>query len=155
METHLPFFEPLKMRAETYDDSVSSCANPKDRIGATKPPLHLIPSGAEIPESLVMALGARKYGGPFNWRTSPVKASIYIAAAKRHLAQWFDGEDDDAESGVSHLAHARACLGILLDALAVEMLIDDRPPKGRAGELIRKATTTVRSKKGPSYGKPP
>ena len=110
--------------------------NPKDRIGATKPPLHLIPSGAEIPESRVFALGAQKYGGAFNWRTSPVRASIYIAAARRHLAQWFDGEDNDSESGVSHLAHARACLGILLDAMSVERLIDDRPPCGRASELL-------------------
>jgi hypothetical protein len=113
--------------------------NPKDRIGSTKPPLHLIPSGAEIPESLVMALGARKYG-PFNWRWSKVKASIYIAAARRHLLQWFDGEDDDLESGVSHLAHARACLGILLDALATGNLIDDRPAGGAASELIEEYT---------------
>ena len=105
--------------------------NPKDRIGAMKPPLHLIPPAAEILESLAMAHGARKYG-PFNWRWSKIKASIYIAAAKRHLAQWFDGQDDDPESGVSHLAHARACLGILLDAISLDQMIDDRPATGAA-----------------------
>ena len=77
-----------------------------------------------------MGLGARKYG-PFNWRTSPVRATVYIAAAKRRLAQWLDGQNDDPESGVSHLAHARACLGILLDAQSLGKVVDDRPPYTR------------------------
>ncbi len=115
--------------------------NPKDRIGDTKPPLHLIPPAAEILEAVVMGLGARKYGGPYNWRTAPIRATVYIAAAKRHLAQWLDGQDDDAESGVSHLAHARACLGILLDAQVCQRLIDDRPVPGVAHELIVLHTT--------------
>ena len=114
--------------------------NPKDRIGTRKPPLHLIPPAAEIAESVVMALGAEKYGAA-NWRSTKVKASVYIAAARRHLLQWFDGEDDDPESGVSHLAHARASLGILLDAIATENVIDDRPPAGAAAELIKKFTS--------------
>lgn len=113
--------------------------NPKDRIGATKPPLHLIPPAAEILEAVVMGLGAAKYG-PFNWRTANVKATIYIAAAKRHLLQWLDGQDDDPESGVSHLAHARACLGILLDALATGHLVDDRPAPGVAAALVERHT---------------
>jgi hypothetical protein len=117
--------------------------NPKDRVGQTKPPLHLIPPAAEILEAVVMGLGARKYG-EFNWRTSKVRATIYIAAAKRHLAQWLDGQDDDAESGVSHLAHARACLGILLDALATGHLVDDRPLPGAAHALIERHTVATR-----------
>ncbi len=111
------------------------CENPKDRIGQTKPPLHLIPPAAEVLEAVVMGLGARKYGA-FNWRSSKVRATVYIAAAKRHLAQWLDGESNDAESGVSHLAHARACLGILLDAQATGNMVDDRPPPGVATALI-------------------
>lgn len=113
--------------------------NPKDRIGQTKPPLHLIPPAAEVLESVVMGLGARKYGA-FNWRSAKVKATVYIAAAKRHLAQWLDGESNDAESGVSHLAHARACLGILLDAQATGNMVDDRPPPGVATALITQYT---------------
>ena len=113
--------------------------NPKDRIGARKPPLHLIPPSAEILESIVMALGAKKYGA-FNWRSSRVKASVYIAAARRHLLQWFDGQDNDAESGISHLAHARACLGILLDAGATGNLADDRPTAGVSTNLLEQFT---------------
>ena len=115
--------------------------NLKDRIGSHKPPLHLIPPAAEILESAVMALGAKKYGA-FNWRTADVKASVYVAAARRHLLQWFDGQDDDPESGISHLAHARACLGILLDALATEHLVDDRPTPGASAALIQLTTPT-------------
>ena len=121
-------------------DPGSVTENPKDRIGETKPPLHLIPPAAEIQEAIVMGLGARKYG-PFNWRSANIRATIYIAAAKRHLAQWLDGQDGDPESGVSHLAHARACLGILLDAAATGHLIDDRPEPGAASELIARFTT--------------
>lgn len=113
--------------------------NPKDKIGRTKPPLHLIPPAAEVQEAVVMGLGASKYG-PFNWRDHSVAASVYIAAAKRHVSQWFDGQDIDPESGVSHLAHARACLGILLDAEATGKLVDDRPPAGDAAGLIQKLT---------------
>lgn len=129
----------------TYDgprifDPKSSSENPKDRIGQTKPPLDLIPPAAEILEAVVLGLGARKYGGAFNWRSTNVKATIYVAATKRHLAQWLDGENDDPESGVSHLAHARACLGILIDALATGHLVDDRPEPGAATELIARHT---------------
>lgn len=115
--------------------------NPKDRSGARKPPLPLIPPAAEIAEAMVMASGAKKYG-PFNWRSLNVRATEYIAAAKRHLAQWLDGQDDDPESGISHLAHARATLGILLDAITTGNAIDDRPPPGAAAELIQRFTKT-------------
>lgn len=113
--------------------------NPKDLQGIKKPPLNLVPETANIFEAEVMALGAKKYG-PYNWRTKKVKASIYVAAARRHLAAYYDGESDDPESGMPHLAHARACLGILLDAFATGNLVDDRPPPGAIGELIKQLT---------------
>lgn len=109
--------------------------NPKDAIGRTKPPLHLIPPGALIQEAVVMGLGADKYG-PYNWRGHSVAASVYIAAALRHIHQWHDGTSLDPESNASHLAHARASLGILLDAEATGSLIDDRPPAGAASEQM-------------------
>lgn len=126
----------------------SESANPKDSIGETKPPMHLIPPAAEILEAVVMGLGARKYG-PFNWRSAKVRATVYVAAAKRHLAQWLDGTDGDPESGVSHLAHARACLGILLDAQATGNLVDDRPPPGVAAKLIIQHTGKPRMAQKP------
>ena len=124
--------------------------NPKDRIGERKPPLDLIPPAAEVFECLVLALGAKKYGA-FNWRKSNVKASVYVAAARRHILQWLDGEDNDPESGVSHLAHARACLGILLDAMATGHLVDDRPPCGAAAELIERFTPPQSPESAPRH----
>lgn len=131
---------PMTIRFPVVAQAGGDGENPKDRVGVRKPPLHLIPPAAEVLESVVMALGAKKYGGAFNWRTTNVNASVYVAAARRHLLQWFDGQDDDAESGVSHLAHARACLGILLDALATGHLVDDRPSPGVSAELIEQLT---------------
>jgi hypothetical protein len=132
----------IKFPRTASAEADSDGENPKDRIGARKPPLHLIPPSAEILESVVMGLGAKKYGA-FNWRTTRVRASVYIAAARRHLAQWFDGKDIDPESGVSHLAHARACLGILIDAMATNHLVDDRPAPGAGTEIIELLTTPV------------
>ena len=117
----------------------SNSTNPKDAIGRTKPPMHLIPPVAMVQEAQVMRLGADKYG-PYNWREHSVAASVYVSAAQRHLLQWFDGESIDPESGASHLAHARACLGILLDAESLGQLVDDRPPAGMAANAIYNAT---------------
>ena len=113
--------------------------NPKDAIGDTKPDLSLIPSAMLIETAGVMGLGARKYG-PYNWRENKVRARVYIAAAQRHLLQYLDGDDTDIESGFSHLAHAAACCGIVLDAAALDRLVDDRPIKGAATALLTKHT---------------
>ena len=100
--------------------------NPKDLLGCKKPDLTKIPTVAQYHEALAMMDGAGKYGA-FNWRANKVIASIYIAACKRHLDLWFEGEEEAEDSGCHHLGHARACLGILLDAIETGNLIDDRP----------------------------
>lgn len=109
--------------------------NPKSALGALKIDLSLVPPSAVIAEARVMALGAKKYG-PYNWREKTVSARVYTAAALRHIFTWQDGEDIDPESGESHLAHARACLGILLDAKSIGKLNDNRPVAGAAGRLL-------------------
>jgi Domain of unknown function (DUF5664) len=113
--------------------------NPKDRIGRTKPQLHLIPATALLVAAEALTLGAKKYG-PFNWRGESVSASVYVDAIARHLWSYFDGEDVDHESGVSHLGHVIACAAILLDAESQGKLVDDRPAKGKTAEMIRKLT---------------
>lgn len=113
--------------------------NPKDKLGMKKPPLHLIPASALIYLSVVMKLGATKYG-PGNWREHPVKMTVYLSAAWRHILEALDGLDKDDESGMPPMAHAMACCAIILDALACGCLIDDRPPKGAAHKLIAELT---------------
>lgn len=117
--------------------------NPKTELGRAKPRLSLVPTVARIMIAEAFRDGSDKYG-PANWRHDKVSASTYLDACHRHLAQWEDGEENDPAppngSGVHHLAHAAACLAILLDAQANGMLIDDRAPKGVAGDLIREKT---------------
>jgi hypothetical protein len=111
--------------------------NPKDSQGGSKPDTSLVPPILVLQTALAFEDGAAKYGA-FNWRTKPVKTRVYIAAAQRHLSQYLDGEDIDPVSGVHHLAHASACLAIMLDAEGVGNLIDDRPPPGSSGGFVRR-----------------
>ena len=113
--------------------------NPKDLLGIKKPPVDLVPPILEILTSLAFRDGAIKYG-PYNWRQKKVKFSIYYAAIKRHLAALFDGEDTDPISGVPHIAHASACIAIIMDAIATGNLIDDRPTKGASNKVIEQWT---------------
>jgi hypothetical protein len=117
--------------------SKATTSNPKDLLGAKKPSLSKIPAVALLWESLAMMDGAGKYGS-FNWRSNKVIASIYVDACKRHLDEWFEGGTYADDSGCHHLGHARACLGILLDAEATGNLIDDRPVvEGSTGAYLK------------------
>lgn len=100
--------------------------NPKTQYGIKKPSLGLIPKAALEAAAAAHQLGADKYG-PWNWRDNGVAASVYINAMLRHIKAWHEDENDDIESGVSHLGHVIACSGILLDAQQFGNLIDDRP----------------------------
>ena len=108
--------------------------NPKTAIGSTKVPLHLVPPSAKHFLALAFKDGAEKYG-PYNWREHKVSASIYYAAAQRHIDAWWDGEDLSSDAKVHHLGHAMACMAILLDAMTVDKLNDDRPLAGAASSL--------------------
>jgi hypothetical protein len=109
--------------------------NPKQAYGDKKVPLQLIPATSLIHEAMALKEGARKYN-PFNWRRDPVEALTYVGACLRHLLAWQDGQELDPETGNHHLGHAKACLGIILDAQATGNLIDNRPLKGKAAELL-------------------
>lgn len=114
---------------------MSDPTNPKDRLGVKKVPLHLVPPASVIYEALAFGQGAEKYGA-YNWREKEVRATVYISAALRHIYAWFDGEENDHQSGLPHLGHAKACLGVIIDALETGNLADDRPQAGAAGALL-------------------
>lgn len=114
--------------------------NPKDLIGVKKPRLSLVSPAGLLYEALAMQDGANKYG-PYNWRGKKVRLSIYIDAAKRHMDSYFDGEELTRDSRVPHLGAAKACLGIIIDALETGNLIDDRPKSGVMSDLIEKWAT--------------
>lgn len=108
--------------------------NPKTLSGLSKVPLNLVPPSAKHFLAEAFADGARKYG-PYNWREKNVSASIYYAAAQRHMDAWWDGEDVSFDAGVHHIAHAMACMAIILDAMTVGALNDDRPAPGASPDL--------------------
>lgn len=116
--------------------------NPKDSIGSDKAPLHLWPTTATLLGSMALLDGACKYGRS-NYRVMGVRASIYADAAKRHLDKWFEGQDKDGDSGLSHLAHVLACAAILVDAEAAGKLIDDRNVEGGYIALLDEMTALV------------
>lgn len=125
--------------------TASKPTNPKDLLGTDKLPLHLWPASATALGSLGLLDGCGKYGRQ-NYREFGVLASVYVAAAKRHLDAWYEGEDFAADSGVPHLGHALACLAILVDAEAVGELIDDRSYKGHYySDFVEKLTPLVKA----------
>lgn len=105
--------------------------NPKDAIGSDKLPMHLVPSSLIANASLAFLEGALKYG-KYNWRVAGVRTSIYLDAMQRHIAKFQNGEWHDPITEVPHLASVIACAGIILDAVACNKLIDDRPPQALA-----------------------
>lgn len=120
--------------------------NPKDAIASAKPDLSLVTRA--MAESIAAALqnGVVKYGRN-NWRSTPVRALVYTAAAMRHLKAYEDGEDVAADSGVHHLDHAIASLAIMRDAAAFGTLVDNR----ELGPLFREQTTPPEKRYGVFY----
>ena len=100
--------------------------NPKDLFGVRKVPSYsVVPSTSMIYEALGMWNGAERYG-PFNWRDHPVQCMVYIDALERHIKAFVAGQHMDPKSGMPHLGHAKACIGIIIDALETGNLIDNR-----------------------------
>jgi hypothetical protein len=67
----------------------------------------VMPWGALREALKVMQFGWHKYGRD-NWKRVNNGKERFTEAAMRHLIAAMDGEDNDAESGLPHLAHA-AC----------------------------------------------
>jgi hypothetical protein len=89
-----------------------------------KLPLNLISTEALNQIAAVLKFGANKYA-EHNWRAGFVW-SRPLAAAMRHITAFNDGEDCDAESGLSHIAHAACCLMFLLEFEKTHPYLDDR-----------------------------
>jgi hypothetical protein len=105
----------------------SKDTNPKDAVGIKKFPISTV-SGPVIAElGLAMLEGARKYGR-HNYRDSGVRASVYVDAMFRHMMKWWEGEDIDPDSGLSHVTKIIASAFVLRDAMIFENWVDDRPP---------------------------
>lgn len=102
--------------------------NPKDSVGIKKVPFSVLPMPVVAEIGLALLEGARKYGR-HNWRIAGVRASVYIDACFRHISQFWEGEDIDPDSGLSHITKAIAGLMVLRDSMKKGNWVDDRPPK--------------------------
>ena len=101
--------------------------NPKDSVGTKKVPMSTVPAPVMAEVGLAMLEGALKYGR-HNYRHAGVRASVYYDAAMRHLMAFWEGQDIDPDSGLSHITKALACLTVFRDAMMNDMWVDDRPP---------------------------
>lgn len=114
---------------ETGPGAGEKPSNPKDSVGIKKVPWSVIPLPVLWELGVAMLEGALKYGR-HNYRSIGVRASVYYdATVARHLASWWEGEDLDPDSGLSHITKAIASLTVLRDAMIRGNWVDDRPPK--------------------------
>jgi hypothetical protein len=114
--------------------------NPKDALGIKKIYFSVIPWGVVWELGVAMLEGALKYGR-HNYRISGVRASVYFDALFRHASAWWEGEDIDADSEMSHVTKGIATLAVLRDGMITGNWVDDRPPplpKGFMQELNAK-----------------
>jgi hypothetical protein len=62
------------------------------------------------------------------------------------MMAWWEGEDIDPDSGLSHVTKAIASLVVIRDAMIQNKWVDDRPPPSQSGwiqELNKKAAALI------------
>lgn len=118
--------------------------NPKDAIGIKKAPLSCVPMNVVAEMGVGMLEGAAKYGR-HNYRAVGVRSSVYFDATMRHLIAWWEGEDVDPDSGLSHVTKALVSLAVLRDAQMQGKCTDDRPPRSTPfyADLNKKSATVL------------
>lgn len=87
--------------------------------------LDLFPIEAFHGISQVLTFGAKKYEDR-NWELGMKWSRVY-GALLRHITAWWDGEEDDPESGMPHLWHAGCCAAFLITYAERGVGEDDRP----------------------------
>lgn len=126
----LTFGSLAKQDGNTDANGEGKQTNPKDLIGARKAKFSVIPAGVLFDVGNAMTEGMVKYGR-HNYRHAGIRASVYYDAAMGHQADWWEGQDIDPESGLSHITKAIASLVVLRDAMLQGMMTDDRPPRSK------------------------
>lgn len=87
-----------------------------------KPRWSLLPPGIRSVVD-VLEYGAQKYSVD-NWQLVQDPRRRYFDALQRHVWAWSDGETNDPESGLHHMAHAACC------ALFLIWFDDQNPAEG-------------------------
>jgi len=80
-----------------------------------KPSMALLPPSALYGIAGVFSYGEQKYHA-YNYKSGKgLDWDRPFSACLRHLVAWNEGEEDDRESGKSHLFHAGCCIMMLID----------------------------------------
>jgi hypothetical protein len=96
------------------------------RKDAGKVPLDLMPTDALEMVARVIEFGAKKYRRR-GWEVG-IPYSRVVGPLLRHVFKWMRGEDNDPETGLSHMAHA-ACNALFICAYIARgqsAALDDR-----------------------------
>lgn len=133
-----PFELDLDADAEAYAKAREAMpfgskeTNPKDGIGMRKAGISNLSFPVLFEVSIALGEGAYKYRR-HNYRIFGVRASVYVDATIRHLADFWEGEDIDKVSQLSHITKGIASLMVLRDAMIHDNWKDDRPPMAPKG----------------------
>lgn len=100
-----------------------------------KPELGLVPKSLIWATGTILTFGAKKYGA-HNWRKGLAWSRVYNAIL-RHLTAFWDGENNDLETGKSHLWHAATELAFLIEFEEKELGNDDRHSAGESEECYK------------------
>ena len=122
------------------------------RLNDGKVPLDLIPLSAMIECARVFDYGRNKYAA-WNWAKG-MDWSVPYGCLLRHMAAWFDGEDNDPESGLPHLGHAMCNLVMLSTFARTYREGDDRPARWLGASVEEVAFRVVAEKLALDDGEP-
>lgn len=101
----------------------------KNDIGKLR--MELIPVTALKAMARGLGYGAGIYGDR-NWERGLATSRLY-AALLRHLTAWWEREETDPESGLSHLDHVLCCAAMLEGTVTGKLGEDDRPLRAKIG----------------------
>lgn len=119
------FCKPDVRILDTYEMQSTGPLERAVKFDDDKPRYDLIPPEMLEAAAHVLSYGAKKYA-PRNWELGMPWGRVF-AALMRHMWTWWRGEDNDAETGFSHLDHALCCLIFLVAYRERKTGQDDRP----------------------------
>lgn len=96
-----------------------------DRKNEGKPQLSFIPYEAQKQEALVWMFGTKKYSRD-NWKKGLPFLSV-CDSILRHINAYMQGETNDPESGLPHMAHIRCNTSMLIEFEITHPELNDRP----------------------------
>lgn len=117
------------MQTKNQDMSKGGVKYDEDKVAWT-----LLPKAALAEVSKVLMYGLKKYSA-HNWAKG-MTWSRPADATYRHLAAWESGEDNDPETGLSHIAHALCELLFLMSFILAGLTAQDDRPKGFPGVTL-------------------